>query len=83
VTGDFIVGLAVGGMVGAALGVLLMAALVVASANGVEVWGERGGADVAGGADLDGDADGAVGDGGTVAAKTERANFYYGLYTGK
>jgi hypothetical protein len=56
---------------------------VVASANGVEVWGERGGADVAGGADLDGDADGAVGDGGTVAAETERANFYYGLYTGK
>lgn len=67
-TGDFWIGAIVGGMFGAALGVLLMAALVVASANGVEVWGERGGTDVAGGADLDGDADGAAGAGRTVAA---------------
>lgn len=72
--GDFWIGAIVGGMVGAALGVMLMAALVVGSANGVEVWNERGGATLAGGVDLDG---------GEVAAETERANFYYGLYTGK
>lgn len=82
-TGDFWIGALTGGMIGAALGVLLMAALVVASANGVEVWSERGGADVAGGADLDGDADGGAGVGGAVAGERERANFYYGLYTGK
>lgn len=82
-SGDFLFGAVTGLLVGTALGVALMAALVVASANDVEVWNERGGATLAGGVDLDGDADSAGGDDRTVAAERERADFYYGLYTGK